>query len=194
MTHQKAAQKASLLLVSRSAESDVSIIQTKELQRLAHLCTVSLAMLSTYLAVATVASAVHVERTVQDLTAGWRFKRGDLPYDGGPELCSDQAHAVAYPVNLAGKACDMGARDRWAKIESGGRNNFPDDCARACCVNSNCTVWSWNNNTNKGPPLGPNMPATAYGDCYLGYGEHDVATVHRIAGVGGGCTLAAASC
>lgn len=124
------------------------------------------------------ASDARAQRTVQDLTAGWRFKLGNLPYDGGPLLCSDQAHAVAYPINLAGKACDLGTRDRWARIESGGRNNLPDDCARACCTNSNCTVWLWNNNTrtSKGPPLGPSMPATAYGDCYLGYGEHDVAT------------------
>jgi hypothetical protein len=132
------------------------------------------------------AAAQASRRTETPLVFGWRFRRGDLPYNGGPLLCADQLEEVAFPISLKGKACALGARENWARITSdhgGGGTNLPADCSRACCTNPNCSVWSWYNNSNGASPhpaparpFGDGAQPYGYGDCYLGFGKVDPST------------------
>jgi len=82
-------------------------------------------------------------RTETALTSGWRFAKGDLPFNGGPLLCADQLEEVAFPISLTGKACALGARENWSRITSGDGTTLPADCSRACCSNPKCSLWSW---------------------------------------------------
>ena len=128
---------------------------------------------------AAAASATGSQRTTTPLLFGWRFQRGDLPYNGGPMLCADDL-AAAFPTQLAGKECAMGPRDAWSMIEAGGKNNLPDDCARACCSSSNCTMWTWYNGSTSASAVGKKGSGAKgsfrmKGACVLGYGSsHDV--------------------
>eukprot|EP01051_Picozoa_sp_SAG22_P006126 SAG22_NODE_390_length_11235_cov_26.293732_6_plen_242_part_00 len=123
------------------------------------------------------AGAGSSRRTETPLTFGWRFKRGDLPFNGGPLLCSDQLEEVAFPTSLKGKACALGPREKWSLITvdngaqpaphlslrsllraptshafcaalCGAETDLPADCSRACCTNPNCSLWSWYNNSD----------------------------------------------
>ena len=123
-------------------------------------------------------------RTTRTLTRGWRFERGDLPFNGGPKLCVDDI-STAFPIDLTGKQCAMGPRDAWSRITAGGDTNLPSDCARACCSTDNCTMWTYFNDTNSpqalggpgGGPGGRGPGAFRVKDaCVLGYGPHDTAT------------------
>lgn len=132
----------------------------------------------------TTSSVTSGSRRIEtSLTFGWRFKRGDLPFNGGPLLCSDQYEEVAFPTSLRAKACTLGARENWARVTSDHTTNLPVDCSRACCTNPNCSLWSWYNNSNGASthpaptrPAGDGAPPYRYGDCYLGFGPTDPAT------------------
>jgi hypothetical protein len=126
----------------------------------------------------TSAVARSSRRTEAPLVTGWKFQLGDLPFNGGPRLCSDQLEEVAFPISLKGKACALGARDRWSRVTSGGSTNLPADCSRACCTNHNCSLWSWFNQSDPEAPTPPSPPGPpySYGDCYLGFGPTDPAT------------------
>ena len=122
-------------------------------------------------------------RTETPLTFGWRFKRGDLPFNGGPLLCADQLEEVAFPISLKGKACALGARGKWSRVTSDHTTNLPIDCSRACCTNPKCSLWNWYNNSDGASghpaptrPAGDGAEPYRYGDCYLGFGPTDPAT------------------
>lgn len=62
------------------------------------------------------ASSAATRRIETPLVFDWRFQRGDLPFNGGPLLCSDQPEEVAFPISLRGKACTLGSREKWSLI------------------------------------------------------------------------------
>ena len=62
------------------------------------------------------ASSAAPRRIETPLTFGWRFQIGDLPFNGGPLLCSGQPEEVAFPISLKGKACALGPREKWSLI------------------------------------------------------------------------------
>ena len=74
-----------------------------------------LLLLATMAATASLVDASSRRRETP-LTFGWRFKRGDLPFNGGPLLCSDQLEEVRFPISLKGKACALQSPKRCSRL------------------------------------------------------------------------------